>query len=72
VTLGEEIGRRANTRRAELVHATRTLAVGGVGAGVALLIGGQSVGAVDAGTSPVALGLVAVLGGLLLLVIALR
>jgi hypothetical protein len=72
VTLGEEIGRRANTRRAELVHATGTLAVGGVGAGVALLIGGQSVGAVDAGTGPVALGLVAVLGGLLLLVIALR
>ncbi|MCU4800568.1 hypothetical protein OB920_09315 [Halobacteria archaeon HArc-gm2] len=70
VTLGQEVGRLANTRRAELVHATGTLAVGGVGAGVALLIGG--VGAVDASTGPVALGLVAVLGGLLLLVVALR
>lgn len=72
VTLGQEIGRRANTRRAELVHATGTLAVGGFGAGVALLIGGRSFGALEAGTGPVALGLVAVLGGLLLLVVALR
>lgn len=72
VTLGEEIGRRASTRRAELVHATGTLAVGGFGAGIALLIGGRSVSAVDAGIGPVALGLVAVMAGLMLLVVALR
>jgi hypothetical protein len=72
VTLGQEIGRRANTRRGELVHATGTLAVGGFGAGIALFISGQSIGAVDAGTGLVALGLVTVLGGLLLLVVALR
>ncbi len=72
VTLGEEIGRRADTRRAELVHTTGTLAVGGFGAGVAVLVADASFDVGAAGTGPVALGLVAVLGGLILLVLALR
>lgn len=72
VTLGQEVGRRARTRRAELVHSTGTLAVGGVGVGVALLITERSVTDIGLGTGPVALGLLVVLGGLLLLVVALR
>ncbi|WP_225335567.1 DUF7519 family protein [Halomicrobium urmianum] len=71
-TLGEEVGRHADTRRTELVHAGGTLAVGGVGAGVALLladVGGDAV-AVSGGT--VALGLLAVLIGFVSLVVALQ
>jgi hypothetical protein len=35
ITLGEQLGREANTRRAELVHAAAALGVGAVGSGVA-------------------------------------
>jgi hypothetical protein len=71
-TLGQEVGRYAETRRAELVHASGTLAVGGVGAGVALTIREGSVGAITAADGTVVVGLVAVLAGLLALVVALR
>lgn len=72
VALGEEIGSHAGTRRAELVHATGSLAVGGVGAGAALLLDDLAAGAATVETGAVALGLFAVVGGLLALVLALR
>jgi len=71
-TLGEEVGRRAQTRRTELVHATGTLAVGGIGAAIALAVSRYSVGAITISGGTVVAGLVAVLAGLLALLVALR
>ncbi|MFC7131748.1 MULTISPECIES: DUF7519 family protein [Salinibaculum] len=71
-TLGEEIGRRAPTRNAELVHAGGTLAVGLVGTvlayGVATTIEADI--AADSPTAVVAL--MGVLAGIVFLVAALR
>ncbi|PSP93852.1 hypothetical protein BRC91_07940 [Halobacteriales archaeon QS_4_62_28] len=71
-TLGQEVGRDAATRRAELVHASGSLAVGGVGAGAALAITDGSVGLITVADGTVVVGLVVVLAGLLALVVALR
>ncbi|WP_226013224.1 DUF7519 family protein [Halomicrobium salinisoli] len=71
-TLGAEVGRHADTRRTELVHAGGTLAVGGAGAGVALLLADAGVDAAAVSGGTVALGLLVGLAGLLSLVVALR
>lgn len=71
-TLGEEIGRHAPTRDAELVHAGGTLAVGLFGTAVAYGVGTlfESGGAGTASTDVVAL--LGVLVGIVFLVTALR
>lgn len=71
-TLGEEIGHAAETRRTELVHATGTLAIGGVGATAALFVSDYSAGAITVADGTVVVGLVAVVAGLLALLVALR
>ena len=71
-TLGEEIGQRADTRRAELVHTTGTLAVGGVGVAVAVAVTDAAVGAVTVADGAVVAGLVVAVAGLLALLVALR
>lgn len=71
-TLGEEIGRAAETRRTELVHATGTLAVGGVGATAAVAVSNYATGAITVADGTVVAGLVVGVAGLLALLVALR
>jgi hypothetical protein len=70
--LGREIGRRAPTRNAELVHAGGTLAVGILGAVAAVAVRNALTGW-SVSSDPAATGaLVGVLAGIVLLVTALR
>ncbi|MFB6073708.1 MAG: hypothetical protein ABEJ89_01700 [Haloarculaceae archaeon] len=72
VTLADEVGHRASTRRAELVHAGGAVAVGAVGAGVATGLADLAGGPLLATGETVLAGLLAGLAGLAFLTVALR
>jgi hypothetical protein len=71
-TLGREIGRRASTRRAELVHAGGTVAVGLVGVGLAYGITAATRDGLGTPTGNSVVALMGVLAGIVFLVAALR
>ena len=70
-TLGHELGGAAPSRRAELVHVGGTVAVGAVGAGLAVAAGGLAPGSLAGGPATVA-ALAVGLAGVVLTVAALR
>lgn len=71
-TLGREIGRTADTRSTELTHAAGTVAVGLLGAVVAVGVANVVGGGVAGGSSTTPVALLAVVAGILCLVAALR
>ncbi|WP_134670335.1 DUF7519 family protein [Halorussus marinus] len=71
-TLGAEVGRRADTRRAELLHAVGTVAVGGLALAAADGVADAIPSAAPTAVGGVTVALVGAVGAIVLLVAALR
>jgi hypothetical protein len=71
-TLGREIGKAAGTRRTELVHATATLCVCGLGAAIAIGLSDRAVALANLDPWVAGIGLLGVVAGFVGIVLAIR